>query len=831
VSTEIPTHRRLPHSIGRYRILARLGKGAMGVVYSAQDSVMERTVAIKVMMTDFEDDPETSARFYREARAAGQLVHPNIITIFDMGEEDGRPFIVMELLEGDTLQKFMERPEGTDLETKIDLMIQISEGLEAAHSRGIFHRDIKPGNLLVRPSGELKIVDFGIARLAASNMTASGLIVGTPDYMSPEQARGQEVDGRSDVFSAGAVFYFMLTGRKPFAAADLTAVLMKVQTQEPLPIRETEAPPQLIALVKKALAKSPDDRFQSCAQMSMMLARVRRDLRAEVERSLDRTTQLLDAVDAIAGEHRALIAGLEITPAPTEFEAARVGLRARLASLTEDARSDAVNSLLAEARALHSAASADVERWRTASTALDQGNRAASAGALRQALDHYELVLKAEAGSRRAAAELDRCRRLLAERRVLDERVTALLAEARQAMAAKQWQAATAVCSEVLRLDSGCAEALALQLKAAGAIQEELHERRRETHRALARADSSLRKGHLDEARRELAHARACDPHAPELQASEERLLEAIAQAERDSALAAAAAAIIETARRMFAEGERTRAIDELRAFQAASPVASVATEIGHLEREARQLAAAEARAAEAAAHTENAQAALAGGDPDLALELASQALGVEPGHVPAREVASLARAEIEQRKKARARAAAAASQLEKAREKIQKGQFQKARALVAAAAELDPDGEHALVRDLIQHEETRVAAEEERLRNAKQRVKAAEPVLRRAAAALARGDYENAAWSAENALALDPECEEAKQILKQAREQLAAQPERDDTVDLIGNPSADPDDTVSLLPPESFWQRARAMVRGWFGPIKPLGADQSERR
>ena len=153
-------------------------------------SLMERSVAIKVMMTDLEDDPETSARFYREARAAGQLAHPNIITIFDMGEDNGRPFIVMELLEGETLNKYLERPEAADVESKMDLMLQICKGLHAAHSRGIFHRDVKPGNLLVRPNGELKIVDFGIARLASSSMTASGLLVGTPDYMSPEQARG-----------------------------------------------------------------------------------------------------------------------------------------------------------------------------------------------------------------------------------------------------------------------------------------------------------------------------------------------------------------------------------------------------------------------------------------------------------------------------------------------------------------------------------------------------------------------------------------------------------------------------------------------------------------
>jgi tetratricopeptide (TPR) repeat protein len=641
------------------------------------------------------------------------------------------------------------------------------------------------------------------------------------------------VDARSDVFSAGAVFYYMLTGRKPFAAPDLTAVLMKVQTQDPLPIRETEAPPQLVSLVQKALAKHPDDRYQTCGQMSTKLARARRELRAEVERWLDQTTQLLEAIDAVANEHRALIAGLEIAPAPTDFEAARVGLRAKLASLSDEARSGAVGNLLAEAGALHGTVFADVERWRTASSALDQGIRAARVGALRQALDHFELALCTEAGSRRAAAELDRCRRLIAVRRDVDERVTALLEEARNAMAAKQWQAAAVVCGEVLRLDSDCAEALALQLKAAGAIEAEVRERKREAERSLARADSCLRKGHFEEARRELAHARGRDPGAPELQALEERLLDAIAQSDRESALAKAAAAVIDGARRTFAAGDRERAIDELRAFHSASPVPSVASEIVRLEREARERAADEARAAEAAAHTAGAQAALRAGDPDLALDLANRALAIASGHVLAREVASLAHADIKQREKARARIAAAGRNLEKARQEIARGRFEKARALVAAAAELNPtDEEHGLVRDLIQQEETRVTAEAERQRSAKQRAKAADPILRRAAAALAHGDYENAAWSAENALAVDPECEQARQILGRSRERLAAEPERaDDTVDLTDDVSADPDDTVTLLPPTGFWRRTRDFLRSWLGASRPLGADQSGRR
>src|SRR5687767_1355287 len=219
-STPMQPERRpsFPPTIGRYRIIGRLGKGAMGVVYRAVDDVMGRPVAIKVMMADLEEDPETSARFYREAQVAGQLAHRNVITIFDMGDDGGRPFIVMELIDGYSLADYLKRPETAALEVRVELMRQLGDGLHAAHQRSVYHRDVKPGNLLVRSDGVLKILDFGIARLASSNMTASGLIVGTPDYMSPEQARGQEVDQRSDIFSAGAVCYFILTGRNPFAA-------------------------------------------------------------------------------------------------------------------------------------------------------------------------------------------------------------------------------------------------------------------------------------------------------------------------------------------------------------------------------------------------------------------------------------------------------------------------------------------------------------------------------------------------------------------------------------------------------------------------------------
>ena len=250
----------MPAAIGRYRVVGRLGKGAMGIVYSGRDDGLERDVALKVMMADIEGDPETRARFYREAQITGKLLHRNIITVFDLGEEDGRLYLVMELLKGSTLAEFLKAAESQTLEQKLDLMLQACEGLAAAHAKGVVHRDIKPSNLFVQTDGGLKILDFGIARLASSNMTASGMIMGTPDYMSPEQAQGKEVDARSDIFSAAGVFYFMLTGRRPFEAAELPVVLQKVVREDPLPIRPHEAPLPLAQVVTKALQKDPNQR-------------------------------------------------------------------------------------------------------------------------------------------------------------------------------------------------------------------------------------------------------------------------------------------------------------------------------------------------------------------------------------------------------------------------------------------------------------------------------------------------------------------------------------------------------------------------------------------
>jgi serine/threonine-protein kinase len=259
--------------IGRYELIEKIGRGGMGVVYRGKDTVIGRAVAVKMLISDIDVSDETRQRFFREARSAGQLTHRNIITVYDFGEEGGRAYIVMELLTGESLTNLLSRGVKLPLEQQVEIMMRVSEGLAFAHSRGIVHRDIKPANLFVTTDGQVKILDFGVARIASSKLTRSGLLVGTPDYMSPEQVMGQVVDQRSDVFSAGAVFYQLLTGRKPFAAKRLPDVLNKVRLEQPEAVTEAEAPADLTAIVMKALEKDPAHRYQRMIEMLASLTR------------------------------------------------------------------------------------------------------------------------------------------------------------------------------------------------------------------------------------------------------------------------------------------------------------------------------------------------------------------------------------------------------------------------------------------------------------------------------------------------------------------------------------------------------------------------------
>ena len=267
--------------LGRYEILAELGRGAMGAVFCARDPKIDRTVAIKTISVPSASAQEAEhfrQRFFREAQAAGKLSHPGIVTIYDIGEDEPShtPFIVMECVQGQSLEALVAAEAGPTHSgllpqaTALDLIKHIAEALDYAHSQGIVHRDIKPANILVTATGQPKIADFGIAKVALSEITLPGHVVGTPAYMSPEQLNGKPVDGRSDLFSLGVVAYWLLTGVKPFDGGSLTEVCVQVVTKEPLPASQVRAGlnTDFDYVLGRALAKDPAMRYQSGRELA-----------------------------------------------------------------------------------------------------------------------------------------------------------------------------------------------------------------------------------------------------------------------------------------------------------------------------------------------------------------------------------------------------------------------------------------------------------------------------------------------------------------------------------------------------------------------------------
>lgn len=248
----------------------------MGVVYLAEDRRLGRPVALKTMTPDLAGDASLLKRFYREAQSAGQLRHPNIVTIYDIDEADGIPFIAMEFLEGDSLEKIIDSRRELPIARKLDIIVQICHGLHYAHERGVVHRDIKPANIVVLQDGMIKIVDFGIARIGGMTMTQKGLVMGTPAFMSPEQILGNPVDGRSDIFSVGIILYTFLTFQNPFAGEHVSTVLYKITSETPEPIRTLipNCPPELDSIIQKALAKRREERYQTAEDMAFDLQRV-----------------------------------------------------------------------------------------------------------------------------------------------------------------------------------------------------------------------------------------------------------------------------------------------------------------------------------------------------------------------------------------------------------------------------------------------------------------------------------------------------------------------------------------------------------------------------
>jgi hypothetical protein len=273
-----------PSQIGRYRITGELGRGAMGTVYRGRDDALDRDVALKVM-SDGLADADARARFQREARAAARLQHPNIVVIYELGEHEGAPYMALELLEGVDLQRAIGGGIRPDPRATLPLVLQLLAGLGHAHEHGIVHRDIKPSNLFLPFGKPAKIMDFGVARLAGTGNTTSGTIVGTPNYMSPEQVAGGELDGRSDLFSAGLILFELVTGEKAIQADTVVSAIYKILHESPnlSLIPDGAGWRRVRAVLERALARAPGERFPDARAMSAELARALVELGGSVD--------------------------------------------------------------------------------------------------------------------------------------------------------------------------------------------------------------------------------------------------------------------------------------------------------------------------------------------------------------------------------------------------------------------------------------------------------------------------------------------------------------------------------------------------------------------
>ncbi len=312
-----------PESIGKYKVTRPLGRGAMGMVYEGFDPVIERKVPIKTILGEYLDAAEMEeavARFKREAQAGGRLMHPGIVGVYEYGHHGEMAFIVMEYVEGDELKRTLSAGKRFELIEVFEIMKQLLAALDYSHKQGVVHRDIKPANLMILPGPKVRIMDFGIARLATSNLTQVGTVVGTPTHMAPEQLMGVTADGRADLWSSGVILYELLTGKSPFLADTPAAVMHKVlQGEVPPPSSiDSSLPVGFDGVVARALARKPDERFQNARefQNGLLLALQGKAVSLTAARRMPSPDRTLSHADAIKAESTAAArkAALEVPP-------------------------------------------------------------------------------------------------------------------------------------------------------------------------------------------------------------------------------------------------------------------------------------------------------------------------------------------------------------------------------------------------------------------------------------------------------------------------------------------------------------------------------------
>src|SRR5215472_17602119 len=300
-----------PSKIGKYDVVDVIGRGGMGVVYEATDPFLNRRVAIKMMTGGFANKPDLLKRFFREAQSTGSLQHPNIVTVFELGDHAGSPYLVMEFIEGESLDAVISSRRPLTILEKIQPIISVCHGLSHAHLRGIVHRDIKPANIMLSKDGMIKIVDFGIAHIGAAKETRTGQIMGSVSYMAPEQVNGNPVDARTDIFSTGVVLYELFTYSHPFDGENMAATLMRIIHNAPPPLKDfvSDCPPELEAIIFKALAKNREERYHSADDLALDLSQLQGRLKQEIiGKHLREVSVLLEKSELLKAKDQLLLA-------------------------------------------------------------------------------------------------------------------------------------------------------------------------------------------------------------------------------------------------------------------------------------------------------------------------------------------------------------------------------------------------------------------------------------------------------------------------------------------------------------------------------------------
>jgi serine/threonine-protein kinase len=721
-----------PARIGRYDIVERLGAGAMGMVYRAIDPVLNRTVAIKVLPHAAD---ELRDRFAQEARAAASLRHPSVVTIYDVGEDEGRPFIAMECLEGETMAALISRRAALMIEPRLQLIIDLCRGLGYAHQQGLIHRDVKPANLMVTPHG-LKILDFGLARLVVSTahgaLTTAGSVIGTAHYMSPEQILGTTADQLSEVFAVGLVLFELLAYRKAYPGDTSPVVMYDIVHNPPPDIREAvpRIDSELATIVSASMEKDRAKRYPSLDRLAADLERVRGRLSREAE---DAT---FSAAEAAAPTEVTLATATVAPPSPTPTPTpTRADVTIPTLSVLAERRAAQIDQLL-----------------RTAEEHLEGGRFEA-------AIERGEDVLLLDTSNTRALDLLGRAQTLLDERRVAG---LVLDAEGRRALG--EFDEADKLIVEALSVRPSSQAALAMQriIERERRVAEESAARRREIQEAIAEAEQLLASGELEAAVTTAAGALALQGGHLRARAIKQRALAAIEERRRREAHEAAALDTVAQARDLAATGKVDDALELLRAFAPPHPLVNEAIEVTErqqalAEAHRREEEERERRAREQEQHREQAakwraeaRSALERGQFGESLAALERARMEWPGDPDVPAIAQV----IEQAREAAAAATrtrlAATRHLAEATRAVGQGDLTSAMAAASAAFELLPaDPEVLRVRALVE----RRAAEEARRREEEQ---AAHAAIERARALAKSGQLPEAIRDLESFRPLD---------------------------------------------------------------------------